>query len=1164
MKCPRCQHENLPQANFCNACGSPLEVRCAGCGHSNPAGSRFCNHCGQAFGSGAPTAAVPDSPPPAPPSVAAYTPKHLAEKILKNRSALEGERRQVTVLFADIAGFTSLAEGRDPEDIHQVIDRCFELITAEVHRFEGTINQYTGDGVMALFGAPIAHEDAPRRAVHAALGIQRALRDCDPELREKLGAPLSMRIGIHTGPVVVGRIGDDLRMDYTAVGDTTNLAARLQQTARAGSVVVGAATHRMIADYFETVDLGERSVKGRAPVHAFEVLRARGRRARLDVAAERGLTPLVGRERERDALRDLFDRAKRGHGQVVCIAGEAGIGKSRLVYEFRRSLAERGEDATWLEGRCISFGQTMPLLPVVDQLRENFGIEEVDGDPEIVAKVEHGMRRMDHLEPHIPYIRYVLSVDPGDPAVGAMEAVARRKKVFDAITALCLRGAFLRRIVFVFEDLHWIDHSTQEYLTQLIDSLATARIMLILTYRLGYSPPWGTRSFQTTITLDSLSEAETLALAGHVLGVEHFPVELRDALMSKAEGVPLFVEEVTKVLLDLGILRRENGGYRLAKRLDEINVPATIQGIIMARLDRLGGNGKRTVQLASVIGRQFLRRLLERVGGLSGQLEGLLAELKALEIIYEQGLVPEPAYVFKHAVIQEVAYQSLLVHRRKELHRTVGLAIEELYADRLAEHYGELAHHFSLADERAKALGYLMKAGDGATATAAYKEAADTYRRALDFIAPADLRSRADALHKLSMVRFFTGDFGSGVAEGEEALALYERLGDKPTLLAANLETMRAYTGGAWDGAFEDRAIPHLEAAARLMEHEADTIEKGLVYQRLGHFHMHRGEFGRTLEWAERARDVFTSIGMSMGTSLGTALTYGGRVNEGLAYNENNWEPVARSGNLLVVGVLGHELATTLALLRDPRAAVAAAERALAIVRAEDSSMSHGIQGHGVHGLRAMILRPLVLACTLTRDVARAAQESQALRDIELRTFYGCVFEDGLAIAFYELSRGETERALAYLGQVVPIFEQRNLAAAVNACGFARGAVELARGNAQEAVGWLTRSLETCRRNGNVLFELWVLSALAEAYLARGETRRAAECVGRGLELLTPGEHWRGLPAPLHRARGMVALAEGRRDEAARVFEESLAISRQYGLAWDEARTLEARRAAGI
>jgi class 3 adenylate cyclase/tetratricopeptide (TPR) repeat protein len=806
MKCPGCGTENPLGAKFCRGCGARLDVICPACQHSNLPGSRFCNDCGHQLLSGAPA--------PSARAQAGYTPKHLAEKILKTRSALEGERRQVTVLFADLAGFSALAEQRDPEEIHAVVDRCFEMIATEVHRFEGTINQYTGDGVMALFGAPIAHEDAPRRAVHAALAIQRGVRDLSGELASRLGRSLEMRIGLNTGPVVVGKIGDDLRMDYTAVGDTTNVAARLQQSARPGSVLVGASTHRLIAGYFETVDLGELPVKGHVPVHAFEVVRGRGRKARLDVESERGLTPLVGREREIATLIELFNRVREGRGQVVFVAGEAGIGKSRLLLEFQRRLAAAHEPTTWLEGRCISFGQSSPLLPVGDQLRENFRIDEFDGEPEIIAKVEHGMRRLGGLEPHVPFVRYLLSVDPGDPAVIAMDAAQRRKRTFDAVLTMSLRGAMRRPLVFVFEDLHWVDTSTEAYLAALIDSVTATRILVVATHRLGYSPPFGTRSFQTTITLSPLSEAEALTMAGRMLGVERFPPDVMRALLDKAEGVPLFVEEVAKTFLDLGILERDNGGFRVVRPIRDVAVPDTINDIIMARLDRLGEEGKRTVQLASVIGRQFLRHLLERIAGLTGELEGFLQELKALEIIYEQGLLPEPAYIFKHAVIQDVAYQSLLVQRRKEIHRAVGRAIEELYPDRLAEHYAELAHHFVEGEQWDEAFRYSVVAGDRAAHAFASAEARRHYAQALEVAgrarpAPGD-RELASVHEKLGGALFILAEFEAAVAEFERALALIRRLGDRKQEVATLLGLANVYNWGHKIGevlATVDRAL---------------------------------------------------------------------------------------------------------------------------------------------------------------------------------------------------------------------------------------------------------------------------------------------------------------------------------------------------------------------
>jgi len=826
---------------FCGQCGTALARQCPQCHAEAPPGFRFCGQCGASLQAPPPQAAPAPTPraPAAAPSIATYTPKHLADKILKSRAAVEGERRQVTVLFADVAGFTALAERLDPEDVHRIINRCFELITAEVHRFEGTINQYTGDGVMALFGAPIAHEDSPRRAAHAALGIQGAVRDYGKQLQAERGVTVQMRIGLNTGLVVVGSIGDDLRMDYTAVGDTTNLAARMQTAARPGSVLVTEATHNAIQGYFETLDLGELPVKGHSPVRAFEVLRTRGRRSRLDVAAERGLTPLVGRERELETLLDRFAEVKNGRGQMVSLVGDAGIGKSRLLLEFRRALAEAGEDVTWLEGQCVSFGQSIPFLPLAEQLRRNFGIEEFDGEPEIIAKVEHGMRRMGELEPHTPYIRYLLSVDPGDPAIAAMDALARRRKVFDAVRALTLRGAARHPIVFVFEDLHWVDHSSEEYLTALMDWVVSARIMLLMTYRVGYTPPFGTRSFLTTLTLQNLTERDALVMASRVLGTDRFPEELRAALVAKAEGVPLFVEEVTKTLLDLGVIQRDNGSYRIVRPIADAHVPDTIQGIIMARLDRLGEDGKRAVQLASVIGRQFLVRLLQRISGMTTEVDGLLRELKALEIVYEQGLLPEPAYVFKHAVIQDVAYNSLLVQRRKELHRAVGYAIEDLYADRLTEHYEELAHHFQHGEEWAKAFEYLARSGNRAKDAYANDTALDFFGRTLDVAArvvPPLPAQRLIQVHQhRGRVFMLLARYDDAISESERMRALAREAHDRRAEGEALADLAFAY----W-ATFKTEHVPHVkrfaEEARVIAEETGDqhVLARSLTY--LGSF----------------------------------------------------------------------------------------------------------------------------------------------------------------------------------------------------------------------------------------------------------------------------------------------------------------------------------------
>ena len=730
------------------------------------------------------TAPVPISVPAETPgrTPLTYTPPYLAEKILTSRSALEGERKQVTVLFVDVSGFTSLSERLDPEDVHSLMNRAFELMLAEVHRYEGTVNQFLGDGIMALFGAPIAHEDHAQRAVHAALGIRQALEGYQAELQSRQGISFQVRQGLNTGLVVVGSIGNDLRMDYTAVGDTTNVAARLQAAADPGRILIAEATHRLVAGYFHTRSLGDLALKGKAePVGAWEVISARIARTRLEVEAERGLTPFVGRERELQLLFECFEQAKAGHGQVVFIAGEPGIGKSRLLLEFRRRL---GDEATWIEGRSMSFGRSMAFHPLIDLLRRNFRIEESDTEEMIVAKVERSVLRLgEDLRPFLPYLRYLLSVDPGDAAVLAMDPQQRRGEIFDALRHLTLRASEVRPQVTVFEDAHWMDQATEAYLLFMADSIPTSRVLRILTYRTGYVQPFGERTYHTRIALNTLSTERSVEMTQALLATASLPEELKALIVRKAEGNPFFVEEVVKSLLEVGALRRAGDGYVLAKRLDEIFVPNTIQDVIMARIDRLEEAPKRTLQLASVIGREFTRRLLDRIADIRARTEELLQELKAIELIYEKSVFPELAYMFKHALTHEVAYNSLLVQRRKELHRLIALAIEELYVERLAEQYEVLAYHFSRGEEWAKALEYLLKAAEKAAQAFATREAITLYDQALE--AAGQLGAAVNtrtlmAIHQAkSDLYFLLSDFERSRAEGERFLTLARRAEDR-------------------------------------------------------------------------------------------------------------------------------------------------------------------------------------------------------------------------------------------------------------------------------------------------------------------------------------------------------------------------------------------------
>jgi class 3 adenylate cyclase/tetratricopeptide (TPR) repeat protein len=884
MQCPRCQTQNRPGAQFCRSCGARFDAVCPKCHARVEPNSRFCDACGADLAAAQATAAPPGGPAPAAPpeqfgAPGAYTPKHLAEKILTSRSALEGERKQVTVLFVDVSGFTSLSEGLDPEDVHRMMTRAFELMLEEVHRYEGTVNQFLGDGIMALFGAPIAHEDHAQRAAHAALGIRKALDRYQEELQRKHGLTFQVRQGLNTGLVVVGSIGTDLRMDYTAVGDTTNIAARLQQAAGGGRVIVSEAMHRLVEGYFHTRALGELQLKGKAEaVRAWEIIAARQPRTRLDVEAERGLTPYVGRERELRQLFECFEQAKAGHGHVVFVVGEAGIGKSRLLYEFRRRL---GDEATWNEGRCMSFGRSIALHPIVDMLKRTFRVEETDTEGTIAKRVERGVLMLgEDLRPLVGYLRYVLSVDPGDPSVLTMDPQQRRGEIFDALRRLLLRASEVRPQVLVHEDVHWMDKASEESLQFTMDSVPTSRLLVVLTYRPGYAHPFGDRSYHTRIALGALSDQDSAGMAQAMLETESLPVELQRLIVQKAEGNPFFVEEVVKSLQEVGAIRREGSRYALTRRLDEIVIPDTIQDVIMARIDRLAEAPKKTLQLASVIGREFTQRLLDRIADLRGRTEEFLRELKAIELIYEKSLFPELAYMFKHALTHDVAYNSILLQRRRELHRVIALAIEELYADRLAEQYEMLAYHFSKAEDWPRALEYQLKAADKSAKTFANREAIALYDQALEVIGhlgdAVGVETRM-AIHEAKASLFFVlSDFHGSRAEGERLLALARHAGDR-------LKEASALAGMGFASMWAHDFEPALEASGEAIAVAAPIDAKPVLAA--GHFltgFIHA--ITCRLDEARRELDQATALSRAAGDKVTEGLTLG------FLANLRNWE----------------------------------------------------------------------------------------------------------------------------------------------------------------------------------------------------------------------------------------------------------------------------------
>ena len=1143
MRCSQCSHDNPDGAKFCGACGARLESLCPGCGTRNPPAHKFCHQCGQTLAP-LPTPAARIASPQS------YTPPHLAEKILTSRTALAGERKQVTVLFADVSGFTSIAERLDPEEVHQLMNRAFEFIMDEVHRYEGTINQFLGDGVMALFGAPIAHEDHAQRAVHAALGMHRVLHRYGAELQRTRGITFRVRMGLNTGLVVVGSIGDNLRMDYTAVGDTTNLAARMVNLAEPGQVVIAEDTHRIVSGYFVTRPLGAQVIKGKVvPVNAYEVVRTRGLRTRLEVGAERGLTPFVGRESELSLLQERWAEARAGRGQVVGLMGEAGIGKSRLLWEFQRRLADG--PVTWLTGRCISYGKEMAYLPIIDLLKHNFQLEEGDDDPTIIAKIEGGMVALgEELQPAIPHIKYLLSVPPGDDAVLRLDAQQRRLKLFEALRAMMLQGGQRRALVLVVEDLHWIDRTSEEVLLHLVDSIPTARVLLLVTYRPGYENPFGERTYTTRIGLRTLSDHDSLRLAAGMLAMAEFPSELRDLIIRKAEGNPFFLEEMLKSLLEVGALKQRDGRYILTKPLSEIYVPNTIEDVIMARIDRLEDIPKRALQLAAVIGREFTVRLLERISDMQAQLERFLQDLKVLEFIYERSFYPELVYMFKHALTHEVAYNSLLMLRRKELHRLVAIAIEDLYAERLPESYEMLAYHYERGEVWEKALEYLVKAGQKAQQAYANQEALDHYSRALDIcerlgeaVEPAtwiaiytgkgavhllmsefrasieahqrlleiarqvrDRHKEAEALYQIGFGFLRAHEFEQALEFSHQAQALAAEIGNQ-TILAANLSVIayvHAVTGKL------DEARHGLEEALRVSREGGETGREGFTLNLLGQLHNWKGEYGQALRLQEQGLTIGHAHDLQftlLWTLYGRSLTHGGRgeyaaalatLQEALALSDRLGEKLFKSRILNTFGWVYGELYNLEAAIRYNQEG---AETSYTIGDPEIIRNAEINLGDDY-----LLLGDLEQAKRYLEKVYRDTQQRGQWGEEWMKWRYAQHLYHSLGELW--LTKGAAAQALEFADECLklaePTMSRKNLVKGWRL----KGQALLAQGQGEHAQEALSRALTIAREIGNPP-QLWkTYQALGALYESQADLERARAAYQSAMDVIDGVAEW--------------------------------------------------------
>jgi class 3 adenylate cyclase/tetratricopeptide (TPR) repeat protein len=838
MKCFRCQADNPAGMKFCGQCGARLGSVCAACGADNPAENRFCGQCGASL----------DRPPLEP--SASLQPDIPNIQTPGTVSTLPGEMKQVTVLFCDIVNSTPLTERLGPEGMRELVSAFLASSLAEVRRYGGTAPQFTGDGFMALFGAPLSHEDHVRRALLAALAIRQVLREggatADRELNE-----LEIRIGIHTGPVVFGPVANDLAMDYTVIGDTANTAARLQQVAEPGTILISEATRSLAEGYARTEPVGPLILKGKAePIPAYRLLEVSHRRAGLREAPSPRMAVFVDRESELAILNNFLRQVENGHGQAVGLVGEPGIGKSRLLAEFHRQVADGR--ANWVEGRCLSYGTAIPYLLVLDLLRSNCGILETDRSEVVADKVHAGLRevRMDPVEDgpvllHLLEIKNVTDL----PVFSNPEAVKR--KAFETLRELSLKRSVQRPLIVVLEDLHWVDKVSEEFLGFLAESVRDARVLLLATYRPGYRPPWIDKSYAGQTPLQPLSQGDSTQMVRSVLRVDRLVDLVTQEIVAKADGNPFFLEQLAL-----------HAGEARDLRTD-LMVPNTIHDVVMARIDRLPEQTKHVLQTAAVIGREFPLRLLKAMWQGSGSIEDQLRELAHLEFVYRRVETEGSVYVFRHALTQETAYGSLLERHRRACHAAVGRALEDLYSGRVEEVAELLALHFGRSDQAEKSIDYAILAGEKSQRRWANNEALTYFNDALHRLdllpdtEPNRLR-RIDAVVKQAEVKFALGQHAEHIDALDQIAGFVDETDDPRR--RATWHYWRGFLG-VLTGGQPDIAIDHCNLAARLATETGLADIKAFAESCLTQVYLFVGRLREAIETGERALASCEALG---------------------------------------------------------------------------------------------------------------------------------------------------------------------------------------------------------------------------------------------------------------------------------------------------------------
>jgi class 3 adenylate cyclase/tetratricopeptide (TPR) repeat protein len=1081
LRCTACRHENPADQKFCGECGARLRAACSVCGHANPAGQRHCGQCGSALGQ--------------PVVAAAITPRHLAEKILTSRSAMEGERKQVTILFADLKGSMELLAERDPEDARRILDPVLERMIEAVHRYEGTVNQVMGDGIMALFGAPLAHEDHAVRACYAALRMQVSVKVYAEQTRHSVGVEPQIRVGINSGEVVVRSIGSDLHMDYTAVGATTHLASRMEQLAGPGTIRMTLDTLRLAEGYVTVTPLGAIPVKGYGqPVEAFELTGASSVRTRLQASAGRGLSRFVGRRAEMETLQQSLALSSHGKGRVVSVVGEAGVGKSRLFYEFTHS--HRLEGWLTLETTAVSYGKATSYLPVVDLLRSYFRVQERDDQREVRVKVVGRVLALDEsLRSILAPLLALLDVSHGDSEWQRLDPPQRREQTLQALRLLLIAESKVQPVLLIVEDLQWVDSETQALLDALVRDIQGNRILLLTSYRPEYQHPWEARPWHALLGLAPLEREEASSLLEALMGSDPSVAPLGEMLIRSTEGNPFFLEESVRTMVESGILEGERGAYRLTRPVSSIRLPATVQAVLAARIDRLSMEEKQLLQLAAVIGKDVPFVLLRAVADEEeDRLRTLLARLQGADYLFETQLFPDVEYSFRHTLTHEVAYSSLLQERRRQLHAQIAGALERLYADRPGEQIERLAHHAFRGEVWDKAAMYCRQAGVKALERSASREAAGWLEQGLEALThlPENTRSVEQAID----IRF-------DLRAAYTALASFERV----------------------------RTL--LEEAERLAAGIDDAVRLGRVLGYLGHVSQLMGEPRRAITLCERALGLAGPGGDLQGQIIARQYLAVASYDAGdypwvceisvmnARLIESTGTVFGRFGMTGMASVFVDAYrAISLAQLGRFDEAEGLAEASLRM--AEMSRHAYTRVGVALVGLVHMLRGNAARARAILEPSIDLARNSA----VRFLLPYNLAILGGVAAL-----AGRKEDALAATQEALEGVQASGIRSRRSEVWRLRAAALLASGDAAAlSAAEIARSLAA--EDSALGEEAWALKTLADVYFGRGDAGHelAVECYRRALRIAEELQ-MRPLVAHCHAALGRLAVAGGRIDE---------------------------------